>query len=327
MSEYKDPAEAEHELISTSLEVEQLDTTLFRSKSLWTPLRARGVFGGQVISQALVSATKSVDSEYALHSLHCYFLLSASASIPIIYFVERIRHGRTYTTRSVKASQSGRLIFIMICSFQKPEPYQLSHQNPMPSNVPSPETLQSEESKFDELAREPGLEPRMKEYYKNAIIDRRGSPIDIRFAGENRDADGVYTCMWWMKVRKARGVPEKFEQHFQKCILAYLSDHGFISTPSRALRLTRFRGPRQQTMGSSLDHSIFFYNHDFDCSEWILYVMTSPVAGNGRGVAIGRLYTQKGDIIAVTTQEGVVRINPKYAKETYDAKMKAGAKL
>jgi len=327
MSDYKDPAEAEHELISTSLDVEQLDTTLFRSKSLWTPLKARGVFGGQVISQALVAATKSVDSEYALHSLHCYFILSASASIPIIYFVDRIRHGKTYTTRSVKAAQSGRLVFIMICSFQKPEPYQLSLQIPMPSNTPSPESLQTEESKYEKLAREYELEPRMKGYYENALIDRRGSPIDLRFAGENRDADGVYTCMWWMKARKSRGVPEKFEQHFQKCILAYLSDHGFIATASRALGLTRFPGPRQQTMGSSLDHSIFFYNHDFDCSEWILYVMTSPVAGNGRGVAIGRLYTQRGDIIAVTTQEGVVRINPKHAKAEYDTKMKASTKL
>ncbi|GJJ15547.1 hypothetical protein Clacol_009825 [Clathrus columnatus] len=154
----------ENPLISANLEVEQLDTTLFRSKSLFVPERARGVFGGQVISQALVSATKTVDPEYTLHSLHCYFLRSASAAIPLIYFVERVRHGRTYTTCSVKASQSGKLVFIMICSFQKPEPRQLLFQISMPNDVPNPDTLITEEMRLRDLS-DKEKDPRLQQIF------------------------------------------------------------------------------------------------------------------------------------------------------------------
>jgi len=315
--------QTEHELISTSLEVEQLDTTLFRSKSLWIPSRARGVFGGQVISQALVSATKTVDPEYALHSLHCYFILNASASIPIIYFVETIRRGRSYTTRSVKAAQSGRLVFIMICSFQKPEPMQLTFQIAMPANIPSPESVLPEETVYEQLAADESLPQRLRDAYLRFAQDRRRSPIESRFVRGGPDEKEGYICMYWMKVRKGRGSPNKFEQPFQKCMLAYLSDHRFNATGSRALGLTREPGPRQQTMGSSLDHSIFFYNHEFDCTEYILYVMSSPAAAHGRGVVLGRMYTQDGALIAVLSQETVLRIDPKKAAELYSKKEEA----
>ncbi|KIJ34177.1 hypothetical protein M422DRAFT_35223 [Sphaerobolus stellatus SS14] len=305
-----DPVEQyEHELISTSLDVEQLDTTLFRSKSLWVPTRARGVFGGQVISQALFSATNTVEPDYALHSLHCYFLLSASASIPIIYFVETVRRGRTYTTRSVKASQSGRLIFIMLCSFQKPEPLQLSQQLAMSPNIPPPESIILEETRYDRLAVDETIHPRLRTWYQTLSQDRRRSPIEIRFISEGPDEKEGWVTMYWMKVKK-RGLPDNFPQSFQKCMLAYLSDHHFTGAASRALGLTRTPGPRQQTMGSTLDHSIFFYNHEFDCTDYVLYVMSSPAAAHGRGVSLGRIYSQKGDLIAVLTQEGVLRVDP-----------------
>lgn len=310
MSEHID--QDEHPLISANLEVEQLDVTLYRSKSLFIPENARGVFGGQVISQALVSATKTVDPAYTVHSLHCYFLLSASASIPLIYFVEKVRHGRTYTTRSVKASQSGKLVFIMICSFQKPEPRQLSLQVPMP-DVPNPDVLVPDETRFHEASVNE-KDPKLRDILINYRNARRRSPIEIRAAGEKLSDDGVYTRMWWMRVRGSRGMPDKFEQSFQKCILAYISDLNFVSTVARTLGLTR-TGPRRQTMGSSLDHSIFYYSDDIDCADWILYVMTSPVANSGRGVVIGHLYAQGGKLIAVTTQEGLARIDPKLYDE------------
>ena len=96
----------------------------------------------------------------------CYFLLSASAAIPIIYFVETVRRGKTYTTRSVKASQSGRLVFIMICSYQRPEPLQLSFQLPMPLNVPSPDSVPLEETKYDQLAADESIHPRLRKWYQ-----------------------------------------------------------------------------------------------------------------------------------------------------------------
>ncbi|KAF8587308.1 putative peroxisomal acyl-coenzyme A thioester hydrolase 1 [Ramaria rubella] len=310
MTDFKE--EAEHELISTSVEVEQLDTTLFRSKSLWLPRRARGVFGGQVISQALVSATNTVDSSYAIH---CYFLLSAAASKPIIYFVETSRKGRSFTTRTVKASQSGKMIFIMVCSFQKPEPGQLSHQVPFPAQVPAPEDTLLEDLRLEKLAGDLTLDSATRRWYEQAAQDRRGSPVDVRLAVERTNEEGAYVAMWWLKVRKARGMPDKFEQPFQKCILAYMSDLNFISTPARALALTRTKGPRRQTMGGSLDHSIFYYSHDIDCSEWILYMMTSPVSAHGRGAALGRMYAQSGKLVAITAQEGLVRVDPRFIEQ------------
>jgi len=319
MSDFKE--EAEHELISTSLDIEQIDVNLFRSKSLWVPRRARGVFGGQVISQALVSATSSVDPAYAIHSLHCYFLLSASASIPILYYVERPRQGKSYTTRSVKASQSGKIVFIMICSFHKPEPLQLSHQMPLPPDIPAPDDVVEEEFRLEEMARSPAIDARLRLYYEQMAQDRRGSPIEIRYATERTSKDGTYTIIWWMRARKARGMPEKFEQPFQKCILAYLSDLNFIGTAARTLGLTRTKGPKQQSMGSSLDHSIYYYSNDFDCSEWLLYVMSSPVSGDGRGVSLGRIYSHTGTLIAVISQEGLVRINTSKLEAPTQAKL------
>ncbi|KAJ3011988.1 hypothetical protein NUW54_g2003 [Trametes sanguinea] len=120
-----------HEQISSALEVEQLDVNLYRSKTLYLPPRARGVFGGQVISQALVAANNCVDPAFSLHSLHCYFLLSASAAVPILYNVDRVRDGRSYVTRSVRAVQRGRTIFLMLCSFPTPPSLR-------PTDLPAP---------------------------------------------------------------------------------------------------------------------------------------------------------------------------------------------
>ncbi|KAH6917568.1 thioesterase-like superfamily-domain-containing protein [Coprinopsis sp. MPI-PUGE-AT-0042] len=280
--------EVEHEQISTSLEVERLDVNLFRSKSLWLPARARGVFGGQVISQALVSATNSVDPAYALHSMHCYFLLSASPSTPIIYSVERIRSGKSYATRSVKAIQNGQIIFMMLCSFQKPEPWQPAHHWPMPSGVKSPEECELQE-------------------------ERSRSPIALKVAAEHDTSkDGIVRYMYWMK---ARSIP-KYETPFQKCILAYASDLHFIGTASRVIGLKRTgKGIDKVAMMSTLDHTLWFYNNDFDFGEWALYVVDCPTAGSGRAVVNGRIYTRDGKLIAVAAQEGVMRADVRGPEE------------
>ncbi|RDB28512.1 DNA repair protein RAD14 [Hypsizygus marmoreus] len=314
-----DSNQVEHEQISTSLEVEQIEVNLFRSKSLWLPVHSRGVFGGQVISQAVVSATNCVDGEYGLHSLHCYFLLSASPSTPIVYAVERVRRGRSYVTLSVKAIQHGHTIFVMMCSFQKPEPWQPSHQWPMPV-VPPPEECETDEIIYKRAIRSDQTSPRVRKILQEIVEERERSPISIKRAKDHAvAADGTVSYMYWMQ---ARGIP-KYEAPFQKCILSYMSDMHFISTASQIMGLKRFgRGPNASSMTSTLDHTIYFYGDDFDCGDWLLYVVVSPRTGSGRGVVHGRIYTREGTLIAVTSQEGVVRADirgPPIAK--VDAKL------
>lgn len=314
-----DSNQIEHEQISTSLEVEHLDLNLFRSKSLWLPSLARGVFGGQVISQALVSATNCVDSAFGLHSLHCYFLLSASPSTPIIYHVDRIRQGRSYATLSVKAVQNGRTVFIMMCSFQRPEPWQPSYQWPMPK-VPSPEECEFEEARYTRLIESPGSSPALKKFYQGVLAERARSPIAIKYAGEDHlSTVDTVAYMYWMQ---ARNIP-KYEAPFQKCILSYISDMNFISSASKIMGLKRFgKGPDSVSMTSTLDHSIYFYNDDFDCGDWLLHVIVTPRTGSGRGVVHGRMHTRDGTLVAVTSQEGVVRANVRGPeKPKVDAKL------
>ncbi|KII93408.1 hypothetical protein PLICRDRAFT_87787 [Plicaturopsis crispa FD-325 SS-3] len=309
----------EHHHISAALDVEQLETNLYRSKSLWLPVRSRGVFGGQVISQALVSATKSVSPQYGLHSVHCYFLLSGSPAVPIVYYVERLREGRSYTTRSVKAVQSGKVIFILMCSFHKPEPWQPSTQWAMPAGIPQPEECELEEVVYARRALKEGLDARLKSIFEEFSRERTTSPIAVKVAKEYApDKEGKLSFMYWMR---ARDIP-KYEPAFQKCILSYLSDLYFISVSAKALGLKRYGvGPEYQSMNSTLDHSIWFYKDDFDCGDWILYHIVSPRAGSGRGVVHGRVYTRTGDLVAITTQEGVVRAGIRGPKEPPAAKL------
>ncbi|KZP32226.1 hypothetical protein FIBSPDRAFT_916452 [Athelia psychrophila] len=314
-----DKNQAEHTHISTALEVEKLETNLFRSKTLWTPPRARGVFGGQVISQALVSATNTVDKAFSLHSMHCYFLLSASPAVPIVYSVECLREGRSYTTRLVKAVQNGAIIFILMSSFHKSEYWQPEHHWKMPINVPAPEDCELEEVTWAKKLQSNGLATSedSRTMWKHFISERSKSPIAVKVAKfHDVDEKGIVTYAYWMS---ARNLGKDTPAPFQKCIVAYLSDLYFIGTTSRTLGLNRNKdGPDSVSMVSSLDHSIYFYDNEFDCDDWLLYVVTSPRTGMGRGTVLGRIYTRDGKLIAVTGQEGVVRAkrrNPAEAKE------------
>jgi len=310
MSEISDTLnQVEHEQISTSLEVEQIEVNLFRSKSLWLPLCARGVFGGQVISQALVSATNSVDSAFALHSLHCYFLSSASPGTPIVYSVERLRNGKSYVTRAVKAIQNGHIIFVMLCSFQRPEPWQPVHQWTMPQ-VPSPEQCEDEETVYARAIQN-SKSIKVMLILQERLAERSKSPIAIKCAKEHHvNQDGTIRYMYWMK---ARDIP-KYEAHFQKCILAYISDLRFISTAPLVMGL-QSGNQDALSMVSTLDHTIWYYSNDFDAGDWLLYEMDCPRGGSGRGIVHGRMFTHDGKLVAVTSQEGVVRTNARRPSE------------
>ncbi|KAF8624897.1 hypothetical protein AX15_005765 [Amanita polypyramis BW_CC] len=293
--------------ISTSLEVERLDSNLFRSKCLHRFKSGRGVFGGQVISQAVVSATNVVDNAFSLHSLHCYFLARGSQDVPIVYHVDLLRRGQTYIVCTVKAIQMGNVIFTMTCSFQKPEPSPLTYQWPMPE-VPPPEQCILEEEWLLQLREAEGtkVHPKLNDYFQTLAADKAKSPIAVKRAKlHDIGPGGSIRYMYWMK---ARNIPQ-YEIPFQKCILAYLSDVNFMPSAAGTIGLKRVgKGPDVLTMMSSLDHTIYFYSNDFDCGDWMLYVMESPRIGSGRGVVHGRLYTQEGSLVAITSQEGVVRV-------------------
>jgi len=307
MTSHSDTSNHEYEHISTSLEVEQLEVNLFRSKSLYMPARARGVFGGQVISQALVSATNCVSSSYALHSLHCYFLTTASATTPIVYQVDRVRDGSSYVTRGVRALQNGRTIFLMVCSFHKPEPWQPSHQWKMP-DVPPPEQCESDEVRLRRLILDNRDSPEDTQRLKELLIQQEQSPVTCNTAKfKHVDENGLARFLYWIK---ARNVP-KYQASFQKCILSYMSDFRFIYTSVVIAGLkgsvSGESGPQYLGMNSSIDHVVWFYDHDFDCGDWLLYEMECPRIGSGRAVVHGRIFTRHGKLVAVTSQEGVLR--------------------
>uniref|UniRef100_A0A8H7YAV0 Uncharacterized protein n=1 Tax=Psilocybe cubensis TaxID=181762 RepID=A0A8H7YAV0_PSICU len=232
--------------------------------------------------------------------------MSASPSTPIVYSVERVRDGRSYVTRSVKAIQNGRIIFIMVCSFQKPEPWQPVHQWKMPI-VPPPEECPDEEVNYARVIQDPNSSPNVVKFFQDRLQERARSPIAIKSAkGPYVSSDGIERYVYWMK---ARDIP-RYEAPFQKCILAYESDLHFISTAGRIMRLKRGgKGPDSLSMNSTLDHAIWFYNNDFDAGDWLLYEIDCPRGGSGRAIVHGRMFTRDGTLVAVMTQEGVVRAN------------------
>lgn len=298
---------AEHELITASLDLERLEKNLFRSRSLWLPSRARGVFGGQVISQALLSATNCVDAAYNVHSLHCYFLYSADASVPIVYEVETLRKGRSYTACSVKAVQNGNCIFMMICSFHLPELHQPVHQWSIPSDVPPPEECALQEDIYEQAARTLQLSDEARERMLGYAFDRRNSPIALKLARRPK-AQEAYdehgSTLVWLKAKDTGGL----EPSFHKCIVAYLSDLMFIGIAAKAARLSNYaKPPNRLAMMTSVDHAIWFYDHNINSGDWLLHVIECPAVALGRGLVHGRLYTRDGKLVAVTTQEGVIR--------------------
>jgi len=174
-------------------------------------------------------------------------------------------------------------------------------------DVPPPEQCLLEEEWLLQLTESEIAEvhPKLKEFFQILAADKAKGPIAIKRAKvHDVGPDGAIRYMYWMK---AKGIP-KYEAPFQKCILTYLSDINFIAAVAESMGLKRIgKGPNVVTMMSSLDHSVYFYNDDFHCGDWLLYVIESPRAGCGRGVALGRLYTQEGILVAVISQEGVVR--------------------
>lgn len=274
------------------LDLERIEKNVFRGVS--PDVGWQRVFGGLVISQALVAACRTVDRRFP-HSLHCYFILPGDPSVPILYEVERVRDGASFSTRRCVAIQHGRTIFALSASFQIEEPG-LDHSGPMPV-VPPPEDLPGKEGLSEALGlRVP--EGVRKYFERERPIELR--PVDLsRFAPENRGASRPANQRIWM--RAAGKLPE--DPLIHRAVLAYLSDMTLLDTALVSHGRSVFDGSMQV---ASLDHALWFHR-PFRADEWMLYDQESPSASGARGLCRGSLYARDGTLIASVMQEGLIR--------------------
>jgi acyl-CoA thioesterase II len=274
------------------LDLEQLEVNLFRGRSPQS--RWQRVFGGQVIGQALVAACRTVADVVTRppHSLHAYFLLGGDPKVPIIYEVDRIRDGKSFTTRRVMAIQHGRAIFSMSVSFHVQEEG-WSHQFEMP-DVPRPDALPSESETRDRiLARMP--EPVRRYYERERPIELR--PVEYgRYFGEKIPGNRFH--IWF---RATGRLPD--EPAIHQCVLAYASDMTLLDTALVPLGKTVFN---EDIMAASLDHALWFHR-PFRADEWLLYAEDSPNLGGARGFARGLIFSNDGTLVASVAQEGLLR--------------------
>ena len=252
------------------------------------------VYGGQVIGQALVAASRTVSTDRSAHSLHGYFLRAGDTDIPILYKVDRIRDGKSFTTRRVVAVQRGQAIFTMSISFQVDEGG-LNHQFDMP-DVPGPDDLQTE----DEI-RQVQSKNWPKEFQdsfsgSSAIQVKPIEPIDLL---NPKPAEPAQRC--WMRCGDK--LPD--DPRIHQCVLAYLSDWSLLDTATRPHAVSFMQDNVQV---ASLDHAMWFHR-PFRADEWLLYDQDSPSASGARGFNRGLIYNQSGELVASTTQEGLVRIH------------------
>jgi acyl-CoA thioesterase-2 len=273
----------------TILDLEPLEVNLFRGRS--PQVGWQRVFGGQVIGQALVAATRTVEGRPP-HSLHAYFLLAGDPKVPIIYEVDRVRDGKSFTTRRVVAIQHGHAIFVMSVSFHADED-DLDHQAAMPK-VPWPEALPSDEETKQRIL--PQLPEPVRRYYE------RERPIELRpvefgrYTGQKPES-GRFD-IW---IRATGRLPNDPAIH--RCVLAYASDMMLLDTALLPHQRSLFD---RNIMAASLDHALWFHR-PFRADEWLLYSQESPNLHGARGFARGLIYAADGTLVASVAQEGLLR--------------------
>jgi acyl-CoA thioesterase II len=272
------------------LDLEPLDMNLFRGRSPQAGWQR--VFGGQVIGQALVAAVRTVDASRPPHSMHAYFILPGDPKVPIIYDVERVRDGKSFTTRSVTARQHGHPIFSMLVSFHTDEPG-LEHQAKMPQ-VPPPEQLPNEaDMRKAMLATMP--DPVRRYYERERPIELR--PVEFDRYGGKKYPDGRFH-VW---IRATSRLPDDLAIH--QCVLAYASDMTLLDAALAPHGRTLFEN---QFMAASLDHALWLHR-PFRADDWLLYAQDSPNLHGSRGFSRGLIFTRDGTLVASVAQEGLVR--------------------
>ena len=282
----------ELEALLELLDLEQVEVNLFRGVS---PTEGwQRVYGGQVIGQALVAASRTVDDiNRVAHSLHGYFLRPGDTTIPILYKVDRIRDGQSFTTRRVVAIQKGQAIFSMSASFQVYETG-LEHQTAMPC-VPDPETCPSE----TELM-QPHLEGMSED---QRAIASRPKPLEMHFIDDSvefsAEPQEPFQRVW---IKTVDSMPSDIR--LNQCLLAYASDMTLIDTSYRPHGISWHNDNFQV---ASLDHAMWFHK-PFTVDGWLLYYQDSPFSGGARGFSRGTFYNQQGELIASCAQEGLIRL-------------------
>ena len=273
------------------LDIEGLEHNLFRGRS--PQVGWQRVFGGLVISQALVAATRTVPEDRRVHSLHAYFLLPGDPKVPIIYEVDRIRDGKSFTTRRVVAIQHGQAIFSLSASYHVHETG-LEHQAAMP-DVPHPDALPSESEIKGAIM--PMMPDPVRRYYEQ---DR---PIELKPVEFTR-----YTQRQPMEPRfnvwiRATG-PLPDEPAVHESVLAYASDMTLLDTSLVAHGRTIFD---PEIMGASIDHAMWFHR-PFRADQWLLYSQDSPNTSGACGFTRGLIFTEEGTLVASVAQEGLIRL-------------------
>jgi acyl-CoA thioesterase II len=275
----------------TLLALEKLELNLFRGQS--QDLGWGTVYGGQVLGQALAAATQTVEPASSVHSVQAYFLRPGNVKLPIVYDVDRIRNGKSFSTRKVVAIQNGEAIFNLAASFHvKEEGFE--HQDVMPS-VPAPETLQTDQERIRAFAHK--LPPALRE---RALGER---PFEMRIVGGATDLEVPEKTspnrMVWMRTV----APLADDAGLHCALLAYASDYAFLTTSLLPHGVTWLSAGMHV---ASLDHVMWFHDA-FRADQWLLHVIESSRAGGSRALVRGRVFTQDGRLVASTAQEGLIR--------------------
>ena len=278
------------DLLIATLDVEKIEENLFRGVSPQTGWQR--VFGGQVIAQALMAAQRCVDADRFVHSLHAYFMRPGDPAVPIVYQVDRLRDGGSFSTRRVVAVQHGKPIFALSASFQQEE-VGFDHQIGMPAVIQPEDLMDEEQIKEQFLAHAPAAVRRYWE--RERAIEIRPTSFVHYFSADKLDPR---QDVW---VRATGPVPD--DRHFQAAVLAYLSDMTLLDTSLYAHGTSIFDHTLQV---ASLDHSMWFHR-PFALDDWLLYTQDSPSASGARGMTRGSLFSRSGLLVASVAQEGLIR--------------------
>ncbi|MEZ5572027.1 MAG: acyl-CoA thioesterase II [Halioglobus sp.] len=270
------------------LEVERIDKYLFSGRSPKSPPR---IFGGQVLAQAMNAAIRTVDTERLAHSMHAYFLRPGNPSKQIIYAVDPIRDGKSFTTRNVVAKQDGIAIFSASISFHLDEPG-LTHQFDMTS-VPPPEELETDFERWSKLAKK--SRDKVRAPVKDPIERRSVRPRDYLNPQPQEPQQQI-----WFRALGDLGD----DQCRHQTVLAFMSDFGLLGT---ALLPHTYTPMSQAVQFASLDHALWFHR-SFRADDYLLYSLDSPIASGARGFSRGSFYTREGELVASTAQESLLRI-------------------
>ena len=260
------------------------------------------VFGGQVMAQTLIAAYKTIDVDHYAHSFHSYFLRPGDMDKPIIFTVDRIRNGKSFTTRNVKALQDGEAIFSCSISFQKDEEG-LEHEISIP-DVPAPEELKDELEIREILLKKLNIDSKdMPMFLRQREIEMR--PVEIQDYFEPKRMP-PYKNTW---IKPKGTIPD--DQVIQQAFLLYISDMGLLAAANNSVGVNFLT---KNLQNASLDHAIWFHKK-LDLNDWFLYSIDSPITRNARGFSRGSIFSKSGELVASCAQEGLIRLWPESKKK------------